>query len=139
MLYLGQFRDSLYLMGGFDSLNNEPMQYMAKWIGGDYTDSCSSGGVGIPDMVSRDASVFRVFPNPASTGLMVEYEKSHPGKTVVTIKDVLGRTVLRQNAFRQRIGLQNLELDVSGLRPGLYWITVSDIEKRYSRKLMIRN
>jgi hypothetical protein len=139
ILSMGNFRDSLYVMGGFDSLNNEPMQYMAKWIGGDYTDSCSSGGVGIPDMVSRDASVFRVFPNPASTGLMVEYEKSHPGKTVVTIKDVLGRTVLRQNAFRQRIGLQNLELDVSGLRPGLYWITVSDIEKRYSRKLMIRN
>jgi hypothetical protein len=113
------------------------MQYMAKWIGGDYTDSCSSGGVGIPDPGSRDASVFRVFPNPASTGLTVEYEKSHPGKTVVTIKDVLSRTVLRQNTLRQSIGLQNLELDVSGLRQGLYWITVSDNEKRYSRKLVI--
>lgn len=96
-----------------------------------------SSTLDIPEDIIPANNSISIFPNPASAELTVEYQKSNPGKTVVTIKDVLGRTVLRQNALWQNIGLQKLKLDVSGLKPGLYWITVSDNEKRYSRKLMI--
>lgn len=139
MVTMGNFRDELYIMGGFDSMNNEPMNRMAKWIGGDYADSCSEAGVGIDELnVSNHQYSLQLFPNPASAELTLQFKQEHPGSVGLAIKDIAGRTVRREAPRYYNEGEKKLELDVSSLVPGMYLVTLYGETFRQSQKLVIQ-
>jgi hypothetical protein len=70
----------------------------------------------------------RVYPNPASTQLNVEY----PGMEQILVRDVLGKLV-------QRVELQGQDqftLPVSHLAGGVYFITVESVGNSYTTKFL---
>lgn len=105
------WRDSLYVCGGFVSIDGEPIRQVAQWIGGDATLECSSP-VSVAEQVMAGIAVA---PNPASDQLRISGLSAQASAFAIT--DALGRTV--------RTGkLKGNEVDIAGLAAGHYVMRV---------------
>lgn len=74
--------------------------------------------VSLPDEQSPDRPL--VFPNPSSN---IIYLRHVPVNTIFTIRDSYGRVVQQ--------GRYNNQIDISGLRPGIYSIHTTEIRSRF--------
>lgn len=101
------WRDSLYVCGGFISIDGAPIRHVAQWIGGDAVLACSAP-VGVPE---PDQSAFGLSPNPVRDRLRIQ--GSAVAGARFEISDATGRLV-RAGA------LHGNEADAMGLRPGAY-------------------
>lgn len=89
-LYALAVYDSALIIGGsFAALDGDTMNYVAKWIGKDYVDTCSTP-VGISEIDSDTLVNFFVYPNPASNKLTVKLIGNADVKRIVLL-DLLGR------------------------------------------------
>jgi len=75
-----------------------------------------------------------VFPNPASARIFVEFARAQEGMLQLVIYDMLGNEVL---AFEETASGQNIALEVSSLRPGIYFLRVFGNQVNFSRKILI--
>jgi hypothetical protein len=73
------------------------------------------------DTTSKENPLFKVYPNPASDYLVVEFENRVPSFEY-SMFDMTGRLILSDCFENRMFG----EIDVSGLLPGIYLIRVSD-------------
>ena len=104
-----------------------PVNHIAKWVGGNYVDSCQST-IGIDEF---SFSNINLFPNPASNKLFIETNSGTIQK--ISIYDLTGKLIktISTNTSKQ-------ELDISTLSPGLYFLdAVSD--QRTFRKRFVKN
>jgi hypothetical protein len=101
------WRDSLYVCGGFTSIDGEPIRHVAQWLGGDAVLECSSPvGVG-----ESEPQGFSLAPNPVRDHLRIT--GNNPAGARYAISDATGRLV--------RAGqLDGNEVDVATLPPGCY-------------------
>ena len=115
---------------GFDRYNNHREQIMYN-VAGEWITSAFNGSLmirpivgksiplGIPDEKEEPLHL-KIYPNPATTGIIhVELP--------ATINNSEGAVIHLYNLFGQEIqkGIFNGEIDVSGLVPGIYIITLS--------------
>ena len=87
----------------------------------------SFGTVGIKD---QEKSVFQMGPNPCDD--LLNIQRGSTEAIDISIIDALGRTVQKEVIYGQRISL-----DVSGLKPGLYTVSLGE-ERHQAKKLIIR-
>lgn len=66
-----------------------------------------------------------VFPNPASSSIRLSLPKGSPAQVDIVIQDIHGRVVMSRNLVRTD---QNLEVDISTLSSGTYFLTVRNVE-----------
>lgn len=71
--------------------------------------------------LSAQASVGKVFPNPATEQALLPYSLTAAGTVQIVLCDLLGRTVQTQ-VFEQAAGDQQAALDLSALHPGVYYV-----------------
>ncbi|MBS1565372.1 MAG: T9SS type A sorting domain-containing protein, partial [Bacteroidetes bacterium] len=71
----------------------------------------------------RYTQYFRIYPNPVTTTLHLEYIDDHTGKVKVTILDESGKMVLQQEMSKDQ-SLLNRQIDVSVLKSGMYFIQI---------------
>lgn len=74
-----------------------------------------------PDVPNR-TSITKVYPNPASTTANIVFETATTGTVKVEIFDVLGRRVRTINDGVIPEGSHDYEVDLAGLRAGMYFI-----------------
>lgn len=86
------------------------------------TNTCMT--VGLQELHSSVSSLV-AYPNPASGRLMVRYSASRQETVSVTVKDMMGRTVLSQTQA-SFAGNNELELNTSSLAEGSYILSISD-------------
>jgi hypothetical protein len=78
------------------------------------------------------ASAFALYPNPASSQVTLTFEKALPADAMMTISDVLGKTVLTT-----RIGnLESIHIDLSAFTSGIYFVKVNAEGKSTARKFI---
>lgn len=77
----------------------------------------------------------RVFPNPASEQLTLEYLSVQPSTSVISLIDMTGK-VLQQNTTRVSQGTQEL-LDLKPYTAGNYILRIKTGEKSINRKIII--
>jgi len=107
---------SLYLSTGF-TFNSDTVQGFAKWVGGNYADTCDVITTGIAENTKENT--INVFPNPASDNITFQFDESNPtGEILVT--DNLGREILR----KEIAGEQRVEFSVADLAEGMYFYRV---------------
>ncbi len=110
------WRDSLYICGGFISIDGEPIRQVAQYIGGDAVADCSLP-VAVTEQIS--APTFTPSPNPTNGALRLQglpAEARH-----LLVRDALGRVVHEQNT--------NLyQLELGHLPAGTYLVQVLDTE-----------
>lgn len=78
---------------------------------------------------------FQLFPNPAKNIVNVNTESAFNLKKVEVI-NVCGVTVLTNN-FQNHYNAKTLEMNVSGLNKGIYFIRISDNTKSATKRLII--
>lgn len=66
-----------------------------------------------------------LFPNPANQSATLRYSSEEPGSLDLVLSDPLGRVVFR-NSFNLQKGWNELNLDLSNLAPGMYYVGLHD-------------
>ncbi|MBL7983146.1 MAG: T9SS type A sorting domain-containing protein [Flavobacteriales bacterium] len=108
------WRDSLYICGGFISIDGEPIRQVAQYIGGDAVGDCSLP-VAVNEQIS--APTFTLSPNPTNGTLRLQGLPAEARRLLV--RDALGRVV-----HVQTTNLYQLEL--GHLPAGTYLVHVLD-------------
>jgi len=87
---------------------------------------------------SHPGNSLRLYPNPASsyTTLRISDEASMQGE--LTLTNMLGQTVLHTRISQQDESSNEIRIDLAGLRPGLYHLTLETSAGLKSTKLIIR-
>ena len=76
----------------------------------------------------KESSYTTIYPNPVSGQLQILYESSGTGNVEVTIMDLLGKVLIRQNIISQ-CGMNHAIINVELLSCGLYICLIHDGNK----------
>ncbi len=77
-----------------------------------------------------------VFPNPAGGHATVVFNSREGGEYYITLSDLYGRVVLEQNSTAVA-GENRHELQLNGIAPGMYTVSVHDGTGVYNTKVMV--
>ena len=113
---LGFYHDTLFLASGTDSINHVYVDGLIKWIGGSYTDSCSSP-TGIKELANENLNVL-IYPSPTNSILKIHISSYSTNETIQII-DVLGEDIYKGTLS----GIEN-SIDVSTWSAGVYFYEV---------------
>jgi hypothetical protein len=121
------YNDSLIIGGGFWTIDNDSMNFIAKWDGGNYMDTCSlSNSIEENNLLSE----ITVFPNPFNSYLKIEPILPN---TIISIYNLYGSCV--KNKIYN--GLDNtFIIDTSELPRGNYFITLLNGNSNQHYKLL---
>ena len=96
--------------------------------------ACADTGVSITE---HDKNFnFKLYPNPVNDKITVQFELIERADVSVEIKNVLGQTVTTNSIDTFEKGKNQIEVDLSGLSPGLYLIQLHSGNKSSSRKII---
>ena len=80
-----------------------------------------------------ESIVFKMYPNPAKESVTIELNSNSYENTMLTVFDIQGKQILKQ-----LYGESNLiQLDVSGLQNGLYFVQLSNSSYKQVEKMVI--
>ena len=80
-------------------------------------------------------SPIRIFPNPASSVLNIEWADLQSKDADIVITDVTGRVVLRSESVNTTTGA--IQLNISGLNDGVYILTFGSGSVHYTDKVVV--
>jgi hypothetical protein len=86
---IGNYKDEIYVGGGFTIINGQPSRYFAKYIGDHSTDTCQAVISGVSDLEARPG--LELAPNPAQDYLNLQLENSPAPIESIEILDAAGR------------------------------------------------
>ncbi|HDR52189.1 MAG TPA: T9SS type A sorting domain-containing protein [Mariniphaga anaerophila] len=82
---------------------------------------------------------FQVYPNPASNRLFVEWASQTDTTPVeIVVSDLFGKTIRRETGLDPFFS-QKAEIDLSGISPGIYLVSVSDGNRIVSTSKIVKN
>lgn len=84
-----------------------------------------------------ESGLLGIFPNPAYDEVHVKYLPAKNGVFKVEILDALGRIVVSENHEASGSGLQDVNLNTSGMNAGVYFVNITLGEKSETVKLLI--
>lgn len=120
---LGSFNDELFMGGGFEVIGTNSIEtgdsinHIAKWIGGNYVDTCSIA-VSINE-VSENDFLFSIFPNPSADQLHLSLKFSQTKEIVATIINLIGEQLLTES-----LAMTDPVIDISMLSDGIYFLSL---------------
>lgn len=89
--------------------------------------------------MKNNFSSLKLYPNPASDLVFLNYEISESATVLIEITDLLGNVVNSQCYARQSSGSYSFQLPVSELSEGVYFIHLSDGNHKETLKFIKRN
>lgn len=116
--------------GGYLSNSTFSLEYtMGETVVGEFTNSSVVLNQGFNQGTSSTVGItglalslnLKLYPNPASQALNVESDEAVSGSVI----NVLGQTQMEVS-----IAAGNSQLDVSGLAPGVYFLTLKDTDNK---------
>jgi len=98
--------------------------------------NCSIYKVDVAD-VNRQPHSLKLFPNPATASVTLQFSASSNKKVLIRITDLSGRTVY-ENAFNSVKGENTYHLPVNNLSAGMYLLQLRQDEMRLEEKLFVK-
>ncbi len=115
---IGAFRDSLYLLLGLFNVNindhPQPFDYIAKWVGGSYTDTCATPNLNSINPLQEPPNLVSIYPNPNNGSFTLNINNLKT-KGELNIYDITGRVV-----HTVAINNQEQQIVINGISKGLY-------------------
>jgi hypothetical protein len=96
------------------------------WLGAD--NSCVFTSI----QEQSEASSFALYPNPAGSQVTLAFDKALPADAMITISDVLGKTLSTTHHGNQ----ESVQIDLSAFASGIYVVKVSAEGKSSVRKFI---
>lgn len=130
LLNIEFYNDTLYASGGFFIVEGDSMNGIAKWIGGNYVDTCGNT-TGIDEHFSTTA-VF-VFPNPSSDYLKFQF--SQPQSKSILLYDSFGHLILTEQTSASQH-----TINVESFAEGIYFYSIiEDGELKANGKFVVQH
>jgi hypothetical protein len=134
------YKDTLYIGGGFWTIDGDSINYIAKWLGGNYVDTCGNDATAINEIKAnpdsyRDDDV-RVFPNP-NNGTFTLSLSNISEKCNIEIYNILGEKV---GDYLLDVNSEKMSITVNGLSEGIYLynITVNNAIVKRDKMVIIK-
>jgi extracellular elastinolytic metalloproteinase len=140
----GQWEEAGWLVAtGFSSVikhysledKNPPLSAYYRLRSEDFDGSESLSPVILIERTANGLGQLRLFPNPASQALTVELLAGDNSTLTYRLENVLG-VALKEGSFDSRKGFNQWQIEMDNLPGGVYWFTLSDGEKRTTRKVL---
>lgn len=125
--HAGIYNDTI-LVSGRIFQGNDTLRYFSKFLGGDYVDTCGAT-VSIPTIIQATFD-FSLSPNPATTQLQITFLSTNQPHHLKLI-NTLGQTIQQQT-----FSANQLQLDISTLPSGVYFIELQDEKGRAVKKFV---
>jgi hypothetical protein len=109
------WRDSLYICGGFATIDGEPIRQVAQWIGGDAVEACSTVGI---NEVNAHTADLTLIPLAEPGQWTVHFPTT--GRGTLSVYDALGRAVGTWNSSGTE-----MTLDLADRSQGVYLLRAS--------------
>jgi hypothetical protein len=121
------YQDTLYIGGGFNMVDNDSVFRLAKYTGGNMVDTC-----GVISNVNEITSELQcsLTPNPATTQLQINLPTPTQPQHLKLI------TPLGQTIQQQIFSTNQLQLDISALPVGVYFIEMQNEKGRAVKKFV---
>ncbi len=116
---------TIFIGGGFWTYNTDSILRVAKWVGGNFVDTCAFS-VGIEEL--NNNIHFSIYPNPTTSIINITDENNQLQNATIVIKNCLGQTVYS-------IPFSN-QIDLSNLSAGMYFLTVEDKHNKKTIKII---
>jgi hypothetical protein len=92
---------------------------------------------GIDEIVIEEALNIKTYPNPAVNELSFDYNFNSNDDATVRILDANGRTVLVKNIENKNSGVQKIDLDITTIPNGMYFVHFKVGEKAVLSKFTV--
>lgn len=102
-----------------------------------YIDSTRSGVPQVGVIENTSAVHLAVYPNPCSDQLLIGYELTAPTKLKISITDIIGQTVATVADENYAIGDHAIPVNVSSLKPGVYFVSVEGKGLKEVKKIVV--
>ena len=93
--------------------------------------------VGVNELNKED-KIITVYPNPASTNLIISIADYVSGKITLELFDALGKKVKEQEIFCTGSSEEHIQMDISSLTKGIYFLKVKNNSAIISKKILIQ-
>lgn len=110
------------------TIDGDTVNHIAKWIGGDYVDTCGAI-IGVEELTKSDE--WEIYPNPATTTLTIQ--TTHPNNTTYTIYDITGRLMQTGRLTEKK------QIDISSFAEGVYVFYLQMQQGVVSKKFVKQN
>ncbi|MCA1747891.1 MAG: T9SS type A sorting domain-containing protein [Bacteroidales bacterium] len=91
-----------------------------------------------PLYMSAEEEKLSLYPNPARDQLKIEFRSDNLTSPEIQIIDLTGKVVKRfDRKMNHEQDIFNVELDISTLQPGVYFVKVIQGDRLFSKKLMV--
>ncbi|RLD90402.1 MAG: hypothetical protein DRJ09_04300 [Bacteroidetes bacterium] len=77
------------------------------------------------DESTDEDPLFRVYPNPATSSLTIQYEIIEKSSVIISIYDITGRKLMENNREEQPTGVYQTGLNIKNLKNGIYLLRLS--------------
>ncbi len=94
--------------------------------------------VGINQKLDAAFEVLQNQPNPATDQTMIDVNTTRAGTLALSVNNLIGQQVYSQAKVANAAGAYVFKLDVSQLKPGIYFYTVTAGNKSVSKKMIVR-
>lgn len=86
----------------------------------------------------RNISRFRIYPNPANNIIQIEFDSKLNSSIKCTVTDLAGRICKSEELKKPENASSNNTLDVSSLKPGIYFISIVENGKTTSTNKFVK-
>lgn len=122
--------DSLVAVGGIVKLDTIPGQFNLIGL-------CYEGGTRLFDDGNATLSLAQNAPNPSADKTTISFSILEPGKTSLTIFNIMGKEVLRAIDAELPVGGYDAEIDVSQLSSGIYFYVLQTPTARLTKRMEV--
>jgi len=88
------------------------------------------------ELVNELVNGFRVYPNPVQNNLNIDYFQTNWGYLLYEVYDYTGKVYYSNREFVSQNEVVTRSLDVSNLKPGLYFVRLTTNEKQKVHKII---
>jgi hypothetical protein len=124
---VGFYNDTLYMSGGFWTIDGDSIYRIAKWLGGDNVANCATYSV-----EDENLNFIKIYPNPAENYITIvidDWELLGAGS--YAIYNLLGEQV-KMGGVNQA----QTDIEIFGISPGMYTIEIIIGNKKVNKKIL---
>lgn len=88
--------------------------------------------------ISKEVSNIRIYPNPVQSEANIQFDMKKSGSVSLSVVDLMGRVVKRDNYSNFGVGSQEILLNVSDLSTGSYLVVLKSNNNTFNSNIFIK-
>ncbi len=125
---IGFYNDSMYVLGGFWTIDSDSIYSIAQWTGGNFVDQCGNNA----GIENEEDVLINIYPNPAEEYIMLSIPNLELNIEVTySIYNMLGEVVATGIITNDLF-----QINISNFAQGLYSMEITIDKKKINKKFL---